>query len=142
MLKDIEKRFSEPNAPLQLLKDEVKRLLALKKLMIKAIVDSKWLGVHPENRYGDGVVPADVLGLISDIYSQGASKSALLEPTACEAPPSGHSRQIQFEAFNKGIIGGSGGQLPEFEDYLNGGNSRLRTHLHGGPLLAGGGSLG
>ena len=84
-LEAIEQRYLAPDAPVQLLKDEVKKTLRASRLMTREKKNSWRMGVHPDNRYGDGVVPSDVIGLISDIFGQGASKSALQDPTACTA---------------------------------------------------------
>ena len=49
-------------------------------------IHSQYVGVHPENRYGDGIVPADVIRLLEGIFSTGFSVSELDKPTACELP--------------------------------------------------------
>ena len=116
----IEQRYMAPDAPVQLLKDEAKKTLRSVKLMTREKKLSWRMGVHPDNRYGDGVVPSDVIGLISDIFGHGASKSALQDPTACEMPPPGHPRAEEFLKFNNAVIAGSGGQLPEYEGELIG----------------------
>ena len=60
-----------PDATVVSLRDECKDLLKEAKLMEKVVMNSRDLGVHPGNRYGDGVVPAEVLGLITDIFGNG-----------------------------------------------------------------------
>ena len=113
-------RYLQPDAPVRLLADECKALLRSKSLVIKRQGKSWRLGVHPDNRYGDGVVPSDVLGLIGDIFGQGCSRAALQEPTACESPPPGHPRALEYLRFNNSVVDGSGGQLPPYEGELEG----------------------
>ena len=119
-MKDIEKIYLSPEAPIIQLRDRVKAILRAKGLMAKERIDSRWIGVHPDNRYGDGLVPSDVIALIVNIFDQGGSRHGLQDPTACEVPPPGHPRQKQFEHFNRSVVEGSGGQLPPVNDFLNG----------------------
>ena len=70
------------------------------------------MGVHPSNRYGDGCVSADVLSLISRIFSAGFSFAELKDPTSIEMPPAGHPRHELFLNFNRDVVDNSGGMLP------------------------------
>ena len=70
---EIYERYIKPDAPVVALRDEAKACLKEVNLMTKEQIHSKWIGVHPENRYGDGLVPADVIALVSDIFKQGFS---------------------------------------------------------------------
>ena len=112
----IRSRMLEPDAPVVLLKDACKTLLRSKGLMVKKRIPSRWIGVHPGNRYGDGVLPADVIALNGDIFGQGFSAFALQDPTMMQVPPQSHSRRSQFISSNVSIAQGSGGQLPDYED--------------------------
>ena len=117
-MKDLEKKFNEPDAPVVQLRDKVKQLLREAHLMYREKINSKWMGVHSENRYSDGVVPSDVLALISDIFSHGFSLLALQDPTCCELPPVGHEKHTKEVEFNVNMVQGSGGQLPDYEDSI------------------------
>ena len=66
----LNERFEQPEAQLVQIRDEAKDLLRENGLLRRARANSKYIGVHPANRYGDGVVPSDVLALIAEIFSQ------------------------------------------------------------------------
>ena len=72
------------------------------------------MGVHFENRYGQGLVPAEVIQLISDIFGHGFSIAALQDPTCMEMPPKDHPRNTKGVAFNRSLTTSSGGILPNF----------------------------
>ena len=52
-MKDIEKIYLSPEAPIIQLRDRVKAILRAKGIMTKERIDSRRIGVHPDNRYGD-----------------------------------------------------------------------------------------
>lgn len=110
--------YEQPDAAVVALRDEVKGLLKKEGLMERSFINSKWMGTHPDNRYGDGVVPADVIALIGDIFGQGFSLLALQDPTCSEMPPPGHARYARLQHFNVHLAEGSGGMLPLYEDVI------------------------
>ena len=103
---DIKRRYDMVDATVVSLRDECKQLLKSVGLMETDLINSKVLGVHPGNRYGDGVVPTEVLGLIADIFGNGFSDKALDDPTAFGMPPSGHPRCEWYKSFNRKITEG------------------------------------
>ena len=115
---DIKARFQQPDAPVAQLRDEVKHIARSEGFLIVETINSKWMGVHHDNRYGDGVVPTNVHALISDIFGQGFSLKSLQDPTCSEMPPPGHPRNERFTAFNNDLAKGSMGQLPPYDDML------------------------
>ena len=98
------------------LRDEVKALARSEGLLFRERRSSKRVGVHFDNRYGDGVVPSDVHALIGNIFGQGFSEAALQDPTCSEVPPPEHPRHQKFIKFNEEIIAGSAGQLPPYDE--------------------------
>ena len=68
-----------PDCPVVGLKDEVKTLLRSNALLKGEMVKSRYMGVHSDNRYWDGVVPANVLGLLGNMFTQGFALSAMLD---------------------------------------------------------------
>jgi hypothetical protein len=119
-MEDIKTRAMKPDANIILLRDECKDLLKSKGLCMKKFMNSRWVGVHPSNRYGDGVLPADCLALIADIFGQGFSALQLQDPTLVGVPPMGHPRRDHFVGRNQEMVQGSGGQLPAFDDPIDG----------------------
>ena len=113
---EIYERYIKPGAPVVALRDEAKACLKEVNLMTKEQIHSKWIGVHPENRYGDGLVPADAIALVSDIFKQGFSLKAMLDPTCTEVPPPGHERTKKAMVFNDALVHGSAGQMPPFTE--------------------------
>ena len=84
----IKRKFDQPDAKVAQLREELKDLLLKHKLLVKdVIMHCKYLGVDPKNRYGDGVTPSDVHGLISDIFGHGYSEISLQDPCFTEQPP-------------------------------------------------------
>ena len=109
---EIYERYIKPDAPVVALRDESKACLKEVNLMTKEQIHSKWIGVHPESRYGDGLVPADVIALVSDIFKQRFSLTALLDPTCTEVAPLGHKRTKKTIIFNDALVHGNTGQIP------------------------------
>ncbi len=100
------------------LRDAVKKLARENKLVLRETMHSMYLGTHPDNRYGDGVVPIDVYTLIGGIFTQGVSPKSLQDPTCSEMPPFGHPRHNKFRHSNEELVNGSGGLLPPFADMI------------------------
>ena len=115
-MESIKQRAMSPDAQLITLRDECKDVLRKAGLLARKFMNSRWIGVHSSNRYGDGVTPGDVLGLISDIFTQGFSLQQLQDPTAFQVPPEGHPRRATLLLFNDEVVDGSGGQLPSYPE--------------------------
>eukprot|EP00959_Pyramimonas_sp_CCMP1952_P376669 7889253-Pyramimonas_sp.AAC.1 len=64
---------------------------------------SKYMFVGMENRYGDGVVPSDVLDLIVKIFRNGFKNSALQNPV-CMGLQTGSAEYEKVKAFNDKIM--------------------------------------
>ena len=111
-------RYEGDDAQLILLRDEVKALLRAHGLMFKEHINSKWMGTHSVNRFGDGVVPSDVLALIGDIYGQGFSLQALMDPTCIEMPPANTKQHAAFWQFNVDMTVNSSGMLAAYTDEI------------------------
>jgi hypothetical protein len=110
-------RLYLPNSQVIAIRDEVLALLKEHGLLQKKQrVHCRYAGVHPSNRYGDGIVPADVMTLISGIYKMAFSFKELDKPTAIELAPPSHPRRAQHLHFNIAQMRGSNGRLPEYED--------------------------
>ena len=107
-----------PDAAVVRLRDEAKELLTNSGLMHEKRNHCSVMGVHPSNRYGDGCVPADVLSLISKIFSAGFSKAELKDPASCEMLHFGHPRHQKYLNFNGEVVDNSCGVLPTFTSMI------------------------
>ena len=108
--------LDDPNAPLISLRDAAMDILRKAGLVYKIRMHSRFVGVHPRNRYGDGIVPANVFKLLLAIFAQGFSERQLDHPTAVEVPPAGHPARAKIIEFNKNCMADSHGRLPAYED--------------------------
>ena len=117
-LLEMKARYEQPDAPLVELRDTLKNLLKENGLMKRIAIHCSVMGTHPENRYGDGVVPSDVLALIGKIFGHGFSLLSLQDPTCIEMPPQGHKNYSRFLQFNIDLTAGSAGMLPEYRDEI------------------------
>lgn len=117
-LLELKAQYEQPEAPLVELRDRLKKLLKDNGLMKRMVIHCSVMGTHPENRYGDGVVPADVIALIGKIFGQGFSLLALLDPTCIEMPPPGHANHSRFLQFNIDLTSGSAGMLPSYTEEI------------------------
>ena len=113
-MNEIYAEFLQPDATIVSLRDECKELLRKHGLLVVERLVAKYIGVHPKNRYGDMMIPADVLALITNILGQGFSKKALLDPTVFQVPPPSHPRHLNVVETNDKLVEGSGGLLPPF----------------------------
>ena len=114
----LKERYEGEDAQLIRLRDEVKKLLKEHGLMFREHINSKWMGTHDVNRYGDGVVPADVLALIGDIFQQGFSLTALMDPTCVEMPPANSEGYRKYWDFNIDMTANSSGMLALYTDEI------------------------
>ena len=53
--------YKDPTSANFEIRDEVVRLLRSKNLFRRMRLHSRFVGVHPKNRYGDGITPSHVL---------------------------------------------------------------------------------
>ena len=89
--------------------DRVLRVLREMGLMEdNCLIQVENVGVHPDNREGSGLIPADVHDLLTIIFSKGYVKT-LAKLVACEIPPSQRDRWL---AFNEKVAKQSQGLLP------------------------------
>ena len=99
-------------------KSEIMHVLESKGLAYRAVVHSSFVGVHPENRYGDGIVPFNVHSLISDMFAHGFSFDACSDATASEVPPHDCPTREWFQQFNDELMTGAAGMLPAYKDTI------------------------
>lgn len=78
-------------------------------------IHSKYMMVCTENRYGDGIIPSEVMDLISKIFKNGFKNSALQNPACMELPPVGTPEYNAIKNFNFKIMEDSAGQLPQYD---------------------------
>ena len=76
-------------APICQLRDEVLELLRNNALLYTWLIHCMGVGVHPENRFGDGIIPKRILELLISICEAGWSHNELGQPFAVEMPPQG-----------------------------------------------------
>ena len=100
----IKLRFEKPDAAIIALRDEAKAILRANDCLPRVTPPPSDVGVHPDNRYGDGLEPSDVIGLIADIYGQGFSVKALQDPTYCQVHPHGHPSRKRILDFNVALV--------------------------------------
>ena len=106
---------SSEDAAMVRIRDEIFALLENNDLMSLEYMHCKSVGVHPVNRYGDGVVPADVIQLISNILTDGFSLNQCKDACCVELPPSSHKLAKSHKTFNVDLMTNSLGVLPPYE---------------------------
>ena len=114
----IETHLLDTEAHVSILRDEVKEIARKENLLYNERINSRHMGVHSENRYGDGIVPADVHALVEKIFAAGAPRASLQDPTCSEVPPIGHSRHEVLVNFNNAVMASSLGLLLAYADPL------------------------
>ena len=81
----------------QALVDKILDYLVEADLAYKQVYPPDVVGVHPKNRYGEGLDPVEVHGLIDKILNAGFSRKALGRAIAAEVPPNELGvRHVQF----------------------------------------------
>ena len=115
-MSQLEDTFNSDNAPIAALSGEVKDLARANGFLTRETIHSKLLFVSMDNRYGDGVVPIDVVNLMGRILRDGYQTSELLNPTCGELPPQGSDARKTIEIFNDKIISDSAGMMPAYQD--------------------------
>jgi hypothetical protein len=108
-------RFEAPDAPIFDLRDECLKLLRSVGLLKSRRYSSRHVGVHPKNRYGDGLIIAHVGKLVIKFSVRGFSIEELGVPRATEMPPAGHWRHEEFTNFCNETVTKSDGVLPKFD---------------------------
>jgi hypothetical protein len=114
-LKEIFRRFREDvDPPVFELRDKCIQMLRSVKLLKMRRYTSNQVGVHPKNRYGDGIIPGHVVSLVEKFTLRGFSEEDLGIPRATELPPPGHARREEFVRFCNLLAEKSGGILPMY----------------------------
>ena len=108
--------YEEPDAPVVGLRDRTKAILRDNYLLARVKLLSTNMGTHPDNRFGDMIVPQDVPALITGIFKAGFSVSSLMDPTCVQVPPPNHPRRALCLQRNQQLMEGSGGLLPVYDD--------------------------
>ena len=111
----ISKKFLGKNSAIFELRDECIGLLRSVDLLKMRKFNARHVGVHPKNRYGDGIIPSHVTKLAAVFALKGFSIEELGIPRATELPPAGHPRRLVFEAFMANIVNKSDGVLPPYD---------------------------
>ena len=93
---------------------EILHILRDNGLLYKISLHSKHVGVHPENRYGDGVVPLAVHELIENISHHGWCWHMVEDALAVEQWPHGSAEAKERIVFNEKQCDESDGMLPPF----------------------------
>ena len=86
-MKQLEDAFNSESAPIAALSGDVKDFARGNGFLTRETIHSRLLVVSMDNRYGDGVVPIDVVNLMGRILRDGYQTSELLNPTCGELPP-------------------------------------------------------
>ena len=97
--------------PVQLVQavDKVLELLKANGLAYIQRISPQFVGVHPSNRYGQGVTPSEVHALLEDIFQLGWSWGKVAQATCVEMPVGKFQREHEF--FNIELAQGSDNQL-------------------------------
>lgn len=114
----IASELDQPDAKIALLRGEVKKLGKGVDLIFEETINSKHIGAHSENRYGDGLIPANVHSLISKIFGHGYSFKSLQDPTCSQMPPPDYPHTQRLVAFNSKTVEDSAGLTPPYAEVL------------------------
>ena len=111
----IKQTYLHPDAPVVSLFEDVCGIARSIDCLRVEKIHSKYMFVCTENRYGDGIVPSEVLDLIAKIFKNGFKTSALMNPACMELPPVSTPEYDKLKAFNFKITQDSAGQLPPYD---------------------------
>ena len=111
----IKQAYLQPDAPVVSLFEDVCEIARTVGQLRMEKIHSKYMFVCMENRYGDGIVPSEVLDLIVKIFRNGFKNSALMNPACMELPPTHTPEYEKIKAFNFKIMRDSAGQLPLYD---------------------------
>ena len=105
------------DAQMVAIRDQIISLLEKTGLMYTTTLHPTLVGVHPDNRYGDGVVPCNVHELAKNLFTNGFSFAECAQASAMEMPPHAELPEVRekYIAFNKKITDGSAGLLPPYK---------------------------
>ena len=108
------------NPPIFTLRDQAVDLSRSMNLLRKLHISSRYVVVHPRNRYGDGIVPGQAYKLVDVFSNHGFSIQEIGEPFASEVPPDTNPRAREVKEFNEAIVKDAQGALPPIaeEEYL------------------------
>ena len=108
------------NPPVFTLRDKAITLCRSQNMLRKQHTPSRYVVVHPRNRYGDGLAPEHVYKLVDAFSAHGFSLNEIGVPLASEVPPATHPRGAEVRAFNEAIVKDAQGALPPIaeEEYL------------------------
>ena len=106
--------------PIFALRDEALRLLRPLNLIKTLKMSSRFVVVHPQNRYGDGIIPSHCHYLVDSFATKGFSWAEIGIPLASEVPPPNNPRYKLIVQFNSEIVTNSCGALPPIaeEEYI------------------------
>ena len=79
-------------------------------------VSSRFVVAHPNNRYGDGIVPSHVHTLVDTFCANAFSPADFGIPFAIEVPPPDNPRYKEITAFNKKLVEDSCGLLADIAE--------------------------
>jgi hypothetical protein len=114
-LKWFDMELAKPEAPMVRLTKELLRLLQDHDIIYEITIPSAHVGIHPDNRAGEGVIPSECYSLVSAIYSHGWDEEQC-DPIAGELPPPDSLRYHEIIKFNKKIVEDAAGMLPPYPD--------------------------
>ena len=112
MKKILKEYRTAENNPIFALRDGAVALLIPRRLLKKKRISSRYVVVHPRNRYGDGLVPKHCHVLVDNFSIHGFSLIEIGHPLAIEVPPKGHKRYVEIVDFNMKMVADALGQLP------------------------------
>ena len=87
------------NPPIFTLRDQALELCRSQNLLRKQHTSSRYVVVHPRNRYGDGIVPLQVYKLVDSFANHGFSLNEIGLPLASEVPPATNPRREEVKVF-------------------------------------------
>ena len=108
------------NPPIFTLRGQAVDLSRSMNLLRKLHISSKYVVVHPRNRYGDGIVVGHVSYFVNSFSIRGFSQLEIGSPFASEVPPATNPRSVDVKAFNEAMVKDAQGALPPIaeEEYL------------------------
>ena len=92
------------NPPVFTLRDKAITLCRSQNMLRKQHTPSRYVVVHPRNRYGDGLVPEHIYKLIDSFSLLGFSEIEIGVPLASEVPPDTHARGAEVRTFNEAMV--------------------------------------
>ena len=103
---------SGKNPAIFALRDKSIELLVPRRLLLKQTVSSRFVVTHPNNRYGDGIVPSHAHSMVDAFCANAFSLAEFGIPFATEVPPITNPRYKAIVAFNQKLVEDSCGLLP------------------------------